>query len=218
MPSTGAPNKPELPKRRQQASQQRRQAILDAALDLFAANGFAATRLDEVAERAGVAKGTIYLSFKDKEDLFEQIVIGAIGPVLATLEQRAAQPDIPFPTLLRGLVELFRTEVLGTRRKEIIRLVVTEGGRFPRIAEFYHREVISKGVPIMRHLANRAVARGELPSDSLARFPQLAFAPLLLAVLWDGVFSSIEPLDVEGMLAAHCDLLLGVTHRERQTP
>ena len=211
------PSPPDPPKRRRQASAQRRQAILDVALDVFAANGYAATRLDEIAEKAGVAKGTIYLSFKDKDDLFEQMVTGAVAPVLTALEVLAQQPGLPFAILLRRLVDVFRMEILATRRKEIIRLVISEGGRFPRIAEFYHREVIAKGMSLIRSLAEQAAARGELPSDAIAKFPQLVVAPLLLAVIWDGVFSKIEQLDVEGLLAAHCEQLLGPQHSQGQS-
>jgi AcrR family transcriptional regulator len=199
--------------RRQQASDQRRQAILRAGLEVFAARGFAAARLDDVADKAGVAKGTIYLSFRDKEDLFEQIVLGAVTPVLTMIGALAGEPDAPTDAILARLFDLFRVEVLGTWRREVLRLVISEGARFPRIAEFYHREVISKGLGIIRHLAQRAMARGELQSDSLARFPQLLFAPLLMALIWDGLFSAIEPLDVEGLLAAHRELLLGASAR-----
>ena len=176
---------------------------------MFAARGFAAARLEDVAEKAGVAKGTIYLFFHDKEDLFEQIVLGAIRPVLVMIAKAAAAADTPTDVILERLFDLFRAEVLGTWRQQVLRLVITEGARFPRIAEFYHREVIVKGLAIIRHLAQRALARGELQSDSIARFPQLVFAPLLLALIWEGLFSAIEPLDVEGLLTAHRELLLG---------
>jgi AcrR family transcriptional regulator len=195
--------------RRQQASEERKLAILRAGLEVFAARGFAAARLEDVAEKAGVAKGTIYLFFHDKEDLFEQIVLGAIRPVLVMIAKAAAAADTPTDVILERLFDLFRAEVLGTWRQQVLRLVITEGPRFPRIAEFYHREVIVKGLAIIRHLAQRALARGELQSDSIARFPQLVFAPLLLALIWEGLFSAIEPLDVEGLLTAHRELLLG---------
>jgi len=195
--------------RRQQASEERKLAILRAGLEVFAARGFAAARLEDVAEKAGVAKGTIYLFFHDKEDLFEQIVLGAIRPVLVMIAKAAAAADTPTDVILERLFDLFRAEVLGTWRQQVLRLVITEGARFPRIAEFYHREVIVKGLAIIRHLAQRALARGELQSDSIARFPQLVFAPLLLALIWEGLFSAIEPLDVEGLLTAHRELLLG---------
>src|SRR5262245_66489899 len=105
----------------------RRQAILDAGLAVFAAQGFAATKLDDVAEKAGVAKGTIYLYFKDKQDLFEQIVRNAVLPVVARLEGVAKLPDLPTETVLKMMFDLFRTEVLGTSRKHVVRLVLTEG-------------------------------------------------------------------------------------------
>jgi AcrR family transcriptional regulator len=186
----------------------RRQAILDAALDVFAAEGFAAAKLDDVAEKAGVAKGTIYLHFKDKQDLFEQMVREAVFPVIARLEELAKLPDLPAELALRAMFEVFRTQVLATRRKDLLRLILTEGPRFPAIAAFYHREVVARGLALMGELLNRARANGELSAEGLARFPQLVVAPLILAVVWDGLFAAIEPLDVEGLLAVHRELLL----------
>src|SRR5262245_8153531 len=107
----------------------RRQAILEAALTVFAAEGFAAARLDHVAEQAGVAKGTIYLHFRDKQDLFEQMVREAVSPVIARLEALAQLPDLPADTVLQSVFAVFRTEVLGTRRKDLLRLILTEGPR-----------------------------------------------------------------------------------------
>lgn len=186
----------------------RRQAILEAALDVFAAEGFAAAKLDDVAEKAGVAKGTIYLHFKDKQDLFEQMVREAVFPVIARLEELAKLPDLPAELVLRAMFEVFRTQVLATRRKDLLRLILTEGPRFPAIAAFYHREVVARGLALMGELLNRARANGELSAEGLARFPQLVVAPLILAVVWDGLFAAIEPLDVEGLLAVHRELLL----------
>jgi AcrR family transcriptional regulator len=186
----------------------RRQAILEAALDVFAAEGFAAAKLDDVAEKAGVAKGTIYLHFKDKQDLFEQMVREAVFPVIARLEELAKLPDLPAELVLRAMFEVFRTQVLATRRKDLLRLILTEGPRFPAIAAFYHREVVARGLALMGELLNRARANGELSAEGLARFPQLVVAPLILAVVWDGLFAAIEPLDVEGLLAVHRQLLL----------
>jgi AcrR family transcriptional regulator len=180
----------------------RREAILDAALDVFSAQGFAAARLDDVAAQAGVAKGTLYLHFRSKQDLFEQLVIHAVKPVLDSAGLLATDPDRPMRDVVASLHHLFRREVLGTRRKEILRLVLAEGPRFPAIAAFYHREVVTRGLGLIRRLAERGVARGEIRSDAIARFPHLVFAPLLLAVLWDGLFSQLEPLDVEGLLEA----------------
>ena len=187
----------------------RRQAILEAALAVFAEEGFAAAKLDDVADRAGVAKGTIYLHFKDKQDLFEQMVREAVSPVIARLEELARLPELPADLVLKTMFDFFRTEVLGTRRKHLLRLVLTEGPRFPAIAEFYHREVVSRGLRLMGEVLKRAGTKGELAADGLARFPQLIVAPLILAVVWDSLFAAIEPLDLEGPLEVHRELLLG---------
>jgi AcrR family transcriptional regulator len=199
--------KPSSAGKRREASEQRRQAILDAAIDVFSAEGFAAARLDDVAARAGVAKGTIYLFFKDKEDLFEQILLTALRPLLGEAQAMVGDTSLSFEALLSKLLGLLRKEILGTRRRDILRLIITEGHRFPRIAEMYHREVLSKGVAMMQGVARRAYARGELASDDLVRFPQLVVAPVILAVVWDGLFSKFQPLDVDGLLEAHKRLL-----------
>jgi AcrR family transcriptional regulator len=187
----------------------RRQAILDAALMVFAEHGFEAARLDEVAARAGVAKGTLYLYFKDKEALFEALVRGAVSPMLDKVGEFAAAPGMKATEVLQFFFAMFRQEVLGTNRKLLLRLIISEGPRFPALAEFYYREVVSKGLQLVRGVARTGVANGEFASDAVARFPQLLVAPVLLAVIWDGLFSRIDPLDVEGLLAAHRELLTG---------
>src|SRR5712671_3394792 len=191
---------------RAQEPAERRAAILDAALAEFAARGFEATRLDDVARRAGIAKGTIYLYFADKETLFQELVRSMVNPVLGTLEQLRSV-DIPARMLIEGMLNTFVREILGTRRKDIIRLILSEGPRFPAIAEFYHREVIARVLAIVRPLLRRAVERGELADDSLARFPQLIIAPGLVAIMWSALFEKYEPLDVPAMIRAHIGIL-----------
>jgi AcrR family transcriptional regulator len=187
----------------------RRQAILDAALSVFAERGFEAARLDDVAARAGVAKGTLYLYFRDKEALFEELVRGAVSPIIEAVSKAASAPDVPASAILETFFALFQKEVLGTKRKLLLRLIIAEGPRFPRVAEFYHREVVTRGIGLMRAVAERAAQQGEFTSDAAARFPQLIVAPLILAVVWDSLFARIDPLDVAGMLRAHRELLAG---------
>jgi AcrR family transcriptional regulator len=187
---------------------ERRQAILDAALEEFAARGFEATRLDDVARRAGIAKGTIYLYFRDKESLFQELVRTMLSPVVGTLlDPRMA--ELPVRAVGEAVADLFVREIFGTRRKDVIRLMIAEGPRFPKIAEFYYHEVIERVLPAMRAIMARAVARGELKSDALARFPQLLVAPALMAIVWEGLFSRFSPLDLRALLRAHMDLLFG---------
>jgi AcrR family transcriptional regulator len=187
---------------------QRRQAILAAALKEFSARGFAAARLDDVAVAAGIAKGTIYLYFRDKEALFQDLIRSEMSPVVATLETALAV-DLPVRAVAERAVELFVREIYGTSRRDIIRLILSEGPRFPQLADFYYREVLSRIIAAVRALLRRALERGELRSDAIIRFPQLLGAPGIIAIIWSGLFERQEPLDVPGLMHAHLDLLFG---------
>ena len=187
---------------------ERREAILASALEEFAARGFAATRLDDVAARAGVAKGTIYLYFRDKESLFQELVRAMLSPLVGAL---AAAPmrDLPIRAVVELIIDVFVKEICGTRRKDVIRLMIAEGPRFPKLAEFYYREVIARVLPVIRARLVLAVERGELGHDALARFPQLLLAPGLVAIIWNSLFERFAPLDVGQLLCAHLDVLFG---------
>src|SRR5256886_16456915 len=110
--------------------EKRRAAILDAALEEFAARGFAATRLDDVARRARIAKGTIYLYFRDKESLFQELVRTMLSPLLGTIEA-APLRDLPIRAVVELIVDVFVNEIYATHRKDVIRLILAEGPRFP---------------------------------------------------------------------------------------
>jgi AcrR family transcriptional regulator len=183
----------------------RREAILTAALDEFSERGFAATRLEDVARRAGVAKGTIYLYFRDKESLFQELVRAMLTPLVGTIEAMGAA-DLPLDTLAGHIADLFVREVYETRRKDVVRLMISEGRRFPKLAEFYYREVLSRIIAAVRALLARAAARGEV-APGLADFPQIMAAPGILAIIWNGLFERFEPLDVRAMMKTHIDLL-----------
>lgn len=177
-------------------------------MEEFIARGFTATRLDDIAKRAGVAKGTIYLHFKDKESMFEELIRTAIVPFVSRM---TAPPS--FTGSVRDAVEtlgrLFIHEVATTRRGDIVRLIVAEGPRFPAIADFYYREVVSRGLAALRGLIELAIERGEIREPKLAQFPQIMIAPVLIAVLWKSLFERHAPLDAEAMLRTHLDLIFG---------
>jgi AcrR family transcriptional regulator len=197
------------PRARKIEPEARRQAILEAALTEFAERGFAATRLDDVAARAGIAKGTLYLYFEHKEALFEELIRSAVSPVMDQFSKVAGAPDLSPIEALDRFFALFEREVLGTDRKLLLRLIIAEGARFPAIAEIYYREVVTRGLQLVRGLAERANAQGTFPTKATVRYPQLIVAPLLVAVIWDGLFSRIDPLDVTGLLRAHREVLTG---------
>ena len=179
----------------------------------FIARGFAATRLDDIAKRAGVAKGTIYLHFKDKESMFEELIRTAIVPLVG----RLAGPP-PATGSIRDMIERvalnFIQEIVSTPRADIVRLIIAEGPRFPAIADFYYREVISRGLAGMRALIELAIARGEIRQKELANFPQIMVAPAIVAVIWKGLFEGHSPLDAIEMFRVHLDLIFG----ERSEP
>ena len=107
----------------------------------------------------------------------------------------------------------FIEEVATTRRGDLVRLIVAEGPRFPAVADFYYREVVSRGLAGMRALIELGIARGEIKHKNLARFPQIMVAPALIAVIWQSLFSRHAPLDALEMFRVHLDLIFG----ERRT-
>jgi AcrR family transcriptional regulator len=187
---------------------ERRAAIMEAGLDEFVARGFTAARLEDVAKRAGVAKGTIYLHFKDKEALFEELVRTAIVPLIGQLA-KLPPPSGSVRETLEGFATTFIQEVATTRRADIIRLILAEGPRFPAIADFYYREVISRGLAAMRALIELGIERGEIRNAALAGFPQIVVAPAILGVIWKTLFERHAPLDAIAMLRVHLDLIFG---------
>jgi AcrR family transcriptional regulator len=212
-PQAGAPAQSGRASPRAERQAQRREAILAAALDEFSARGFAATRLDDVAKRAGVAKGTIYLHFKDKESMFEELIRTAIVPMINRLWGTPPRPGASVRDMVEGFAGTFIQEVATTRRGDIVRLIVAEGPRFPAVADFYYREVVSRGLAGMRALIELGIARGEIKQKNLARFPQIMVAPALIAVIWQSLFSRHAPLDALEMFRVHLDLIFG----ERRT-
>lgn len=209
----GGSSGPAAVSNRAERAAERRQAIVEAALQEFVARGFTATRLDDIAKRAGVAKGTIYLHFKDKESMFEELIRTAIVPLVG----RIISPP-PIGASIRDTVEhvalTFIQEIVTTPRADIVRLIIAEGARFPDIADFYYREVISRGLAGMRALIELAVARGEIREAQLARFPQIMIAPAIVAVIWKSLFERHSPLDAVEMFRVHLDLIFG----ERSKP
>ena len=198
---------------RAERAAERRGAIMEAAMEEFIARGFAATRLDDVARRAGVAKGTIYLHFKDKESMFEELIRTAIVPLVNRLGSPPPRPDATVRDMVEGFAKTFIEEVATTRRGDLVRLIVAEGPRFPAVADFYYREVVSRGLGGMRALIELGIARGEIKQKNLAKFPQIMVAPALIAVIWQSLFSKHASLDAIEMFRVHLDLIFG----ERRT-
>ncbi len=182
--------------------------ILAAAVQEFVEMGFAAARLDSIAERAGVAKGTVYLYFDSKEVLFEEAVRSIILPTIERVEFMAVAPEGSAETLLRAVMTAFYREVIATDRKRVIRLLIGEGPRFPELLAFYHREVISRGLSALRKIVAYGIERGEFDKRAKTTFPQILLAPAMVAGLWKMLFEDLEGIDLDRFCEAHLDLVL----------
>lgn len=184
--------------------------ILAAALACFAQKGFAATRMDDIAARAGISKGTIYLYFESKEAVFEALARQEIGDRLAAVMERIGRFEGSSADLLRMVLVLMGTMVRTSDGVVLPRMVLAEAGNFPELAEFWRREVIERGLGVFERIIRRGQQRGEfrdLPPQHAAR---LCVAPVLVVALWRSIFARFdaEPYDYEGLIAAHIDTLL----------
>jgi len=182
--------------------------ILSAALASFAERGFAATRLDDVAERAGVTKGTLYLYFRNKEELFKAVVRQELLPTIQWAEAMVADSAVSSMVVLEQLAELF-ARIVSSRLSAIPKLVLTEAGNFPDLARFYLEEVVERGKALFRKVLERGVAGGEFRPVDTESVVLCVIAPLLFACLWRHSFEphSRRPLDIEALFRAQLDLL-----------
>ena len=184
--------------------------IVAAALAAFAASGYAKTRLEDVAKRAGVSKGTVYLYFSSKEDLFKAVVRQTLLPNLAMAEQRLSAAGGSAEAFLSDLLHGLGRLVVGTPLGAIPKLIVSEAGSFPELARFYAEEVAARGVRLFGTVMERGTARGELRAFDAKLMMPVLMAPILVLALWK---SSLEPhagwsIDAERFLDTYVDVML----------
>lgn len=184
--------------------------IIAAALESFAERGFAATRLDDIADRAGVTRGTLYLYFPSKEELFKAVVRQSIVPVIARVEQMIANYTGPTADLLAKLILSFPDTVLRSRVSAIPKLVIGEARNFPELAQFYLDEVIRRGRRVITAVVRRGVERGEFRPVDLDHIFFCVMAPVLLTALWQHSFGLYDrkALNPNALLQSHVDVLL----------
>jgi AcrR family transcriptional regulator len=195
----------------------RPEEILAAALESFAERGFAATRLEDVATRAGISKGTLYLYFGGKEELFEAVVRATLLPNLERIEALVATSAGPSAALFERLL-LTIAGVVSSRVGAIPKLVIAEAGNFPGLARFYLDEVVRRGLRLIGMILRRGIERGEFRPVDVDRTVFCVIAPMLLAALWKNSLEPHDdaPLDAQALARAHLDLLLrGLEARER---
>jgi AcrR family transcriptional regulator len=162
----------------------RPQELLAAALDLFVERGFASTRLEDVAKRAGVSKGTLYLYFENKEELFKAVVRENIVPAIGAAEDIIAGFEGNSGELLRCILTGWWERIGDTKASGITKLMMAEAGNFPELASFYNEEVISRSTIMINGMLEAGMARGEFRQLDVAMVTQVLIAPILTLMLW----------------------------------
>lgn len=199
----------ERTKKWERRSEARPAELIAAALQCFAERGFAGTRLDDVAARAGVSKASIYLYFESKEKLFEAVVRAAVTPSLDRACALVEAFEGSTPDLVRMLLFVFETALNGPF-PAMAKLVVSESGNFPELARLWADVVLRRGMALVRRVIDRGVAREEFRSvDAEAAMP-LVMAPVVLLAIWKHSFGQHTDikLDPHAILVEHTETLL----------
>jgi AcrR family transcriptional regulator len=205
------------PTKQRRAPAQRPGEIIDAALALFVEKGFAATRLDDVALRAGLSKAAIYLYFEDKTALFQGVVRQAVASNLGTVEAMLKAHRGPVAHLLPRILEFMAGRIDETPLPAIAKLVISESRAFPEIGRFYLKEVIGRGLPLLEGLIVRGIEQGEFRQVDPAMTVRSLIGAMLLAGIWRTVFEPIgaDKLDVKALARHHADLMLHALRPEK---
>lgn len=198
-----SPRRP--PRRRRKEA--RPAELIEAGLLEFAAHGFAAARLEDVARRAGVVKGTIYRYFPDKEALFLAAVRSRVTPVFDEIAGFVDAFQGTTRDLLTLMIQTIHRQVVGSDLRVLVRIIIAEGERFPALTELYYRETISKGRSLLARIVARGIARGEVREGAAADLPIVIIAPAIMAAIWRMTFDRHAPIPGEAFLAAHLDLV-----------
>lgn len=184
--------------------------LLAAALDIFVEKGYAATRLDDVAARAGVSKGTLYLYYDSKESLFKAVIRGGLVPAIQRGEKVFEEHSGPMTELLEKIIFGWWEEVGTSQLGGIPKLMFAEAKNFPELADFYYTEVISRGYGLVRKVLEAGRDRGEFIAIDPEYGTRLVLAPLVFLLLWRHSFSMCErqPIDPEKYLGIHMRLAI----------
>lgn len=184
--------------------------LLASAIELFVERGFAATRLEDVARRAGVSKGTLYLYYANKEDLFKAVVRQTILPMIDDAEASVAEFDGHSAELLRQVILSWWHRIGSTKASGISKLILAEADNFPELARFYQEEVMTRRMRMISNMLERGIHRGEFRAIDVPQTAQVLIAPLLMLSTWKHTVGPCERCDLqpEAFLAAFLDITL----------
>jgi len=197
----------------QRRKDERPAEIVSAALEVFTARGFAATRLDDVARRAGISKGTLYLYFRGKEELFKAVVRETLVPNIALAEAQLADDATPTPELLTRVLRRM-AGVIASPIGAIPKLVIAEAGNFPDLARFYIEEVVGRGMGLVGRLLARGMARGEFRAINPASTGPIVVGPMMLLAMWKHALEPHAPpqaraaFELNSFFETYSDVLL----------
>lgn len=197
-------------KRWERRKEARPQELLAAALDLFVERGYSATRLDDVAARAGVSKGTLYLYFTNKEELFKAVIRENMVPIIGEAEGIVSHYQGPTARLFEDIVFGWWERIGNTKLAGIPKLMMAEAGNFPDIARFYYEEVMERSHAMITSILERGIARGEFRAIDPKQMMTVVIAPMVMLMMWNHSFGAccIAPIDPKQYLSSFIDLAL----------
>lgn len=197
------------PRRRQRRKEARPAEIIEAALDLFAERGFGATRMDDVARRAGVAKGTLFVYFPTKQDLFRAVARTMTAVNLDQLQFVAASLDRPVEEVVPALLA-HMANLADTRVPALIRLLISESRLFPDLAQVWHDEVVSKLLALLTGAIANAQKRGELRASDPQLVALSLIGPMFAGIIFREVLrdTDAELPDLHKLAAQHAEVIL----------
>ena len=194
---------------RRRRKAERPHEILEAAFLEFSRNGYATTTLDQIAERAGVTKGTIYVYFESKEQLFISMVRELMKATLDTVQDMFERHDGSTADLLRAQFSfIYQHLVEDRRRREVVRMLISEASRFPELADRYHQDIHRPCLDMLQKAIQRGMDRGEIRRSAVTDCPLVIIAPIALVDLWMMMFDDRHPLDLKSYFDAHLELVL----------
>jgi len=193
--------------RYQRRKEDRPQEITDAAFAAFAENGYAATRVDEVAKRAGVSKGLMYLYFKTKEELFKAVIKNVVIRRVDSLIELVETSESSSEDFLRGPLLEFMKKIPGSPVAIVIRLLLSEGPRHPDLVDYYWENVVNRGLTAINLFTERGVERGEFRRTAVNDLPHLFLAPMMLSIIWNLLFTK-RTLDTDKLMETQIEMIL----------
>ena len=185
----------------------RPQEITEAALSAFAEQGYAATKVEDVARRAGVSKGLLYLYFKTKEELFKAVVRSFVVPKIDELTAIVDSHEMSSEAFLRGPFLGFVKTLPGSPVGVLVRLMIAEGPKHPDLLDWYWDNVVSRGLRALTNLLDRGVENGEFRRTAVNDLPHLFVMPVVFSVIFKLLFEERCP-DTDKLIETQLDLLI----------